>query len=132
VPGRWWAWAPYSLSISTPKTDITVGGSRGSALIPAIIDTGFDGYVCLPVDIAEKLGLELTGRVVAVLADGSEKSDLLFSGWVELLGKRRTAEICLTTDEALIGTGLLADCELSIDFGSGAVQLSRKPSKRRR
>lgn len=116
----------------TPRTDITVGGSRGSASIPAVIDTGFDGYMCLPVQIAERLGLELTGRTVAVLADGSEKLDLLFSGWVEFLGRRRTVEICLTTDEALIGTGLLADCDLAIDFVSGSVQLSRKPSKRRK
>jgi hypothetical protein len=41
-------------------------------------------------------------------------------------------EMCLTTDEALIGTGLLADCDLAIDFVSGTVDLSRKPSKRRR
>lgn len=90
----------------TPRTDITVGGSRGSAVIPAVIDTGFEGYVCVPVQIAERLGIELTGRTVAVLADGTEKEDLLFSGWVEFLGKRRTVEMCLTTDEPLIGTGL--------------------------
>ncbi len=116
----------------TPKTDITVGGSRRSEVVSAIIDTGFDGYVCLPIQVAEKLGVELTGRTVAVLADGSEKVEILFSGWVEFLGKRRTVEICLTTDEALIGTGLLADCDLAIDFVSGTVDVSRKPSKRRK
>ena len=116
----------------TPKTEIIVGGSRRSELVKAIIDTGFDGYVCLPVDIAENLGIQLTGRTVAVLADGSEKADLLFSGWVEFLGRRRNVEICLTTDEALVGTGLLADCDLAIDFVAGTVSLSRKPTKRRK
>lgn len=116
----------------TPKTEITVGGSRGSERIEAVIDTGFDGYVCLPIRIAEKLGVQLTGRTVAVLADGTAKPDLLFAGWVEFLGKRRAVEFFLTTDEALIGTALLADCDLAIDFVSGAVNVSRKQSKRRK
>lgn len=116
----------------TPKTDILVGGSQGSVALQAIIDTGFDGYLCLPVGVAEKLGLELTGRISTVLADGIKKEDLLFSGWVEFLGQRRTVEMCLTTAEPLIGTGLLASCELAIDFSSGNVRLVRKPTKRRR
>ena len=114
----------------TPKAEIIVGGSRGSEVVEAIIDTGFDGYVCLPIHVAEKLGVQLTGRTVAVLADGTEKADLLFSGWVKFFDRRRNVEICLTTDQALIGTGLLADCDLAIDFVSGKVSLSRKPSKR--
>jgi clan AA aspartic protease len=116
----------------TPRTDITVGGSRGSAKITAVIDTGFDGSICLPVEVAENLGLELVGRMTAILADGSEKDELAFLGWVEFLGKRQTVVMCLTTDEALIGTGLLSDCALAIDFASSTVTVSRKPSKRRK
>lgn len=116
----------------TPRIDITVGGSRGSTEIGAVIDTGFDGYICLPVTIAENLGIELVGRMTAILADGSEKEELTFLGWVEFLGKRQTVVICLTTDEALIGTGLLSDCTLAIDFAAGTVNVARKPSRRRK
>ncbi len=84
----------------TPRTDITVGGSRGSAKISAVIDTGFDGYLCLPVEVAENLGLELIGRMSTILADGSEKEELAFVGWVDFLERRQTVVICLTTDEA--------------------------------
>jgi hypothetical protein len=33
-----------------------------------------------------------------------------------------------TSEEALIGTGLLAGCRLSVDFDTGNVQLKRKPA----
>lgn len=116
----------------TPRTDIAVGGLKGSAKLRAVIDTGFDGYLCLPVEVAENLGLELVGRMPTILADGSEKEELVFAGWVEFLEKRQTVVISVTTDEALIGTSLLADCNLAIDFAAGTVNLSRKPSKRRK
>ena len=43
----------------TPTADLEIMGSRASMAIAAIIDTGFDGYVCLPTSIAVQLGLEL-------------------------------------------------------------------------
>ena len=45
--------------------------TRKSVEIDAIIDTGFDGSLCLPVPIAIQLGLELSCSQVVELADGS-------------------------------------------------------------
>lgn len=115
----------------TPKATIIVGGLRRSARINAIVDTGFNGYVCIPIKTARNLGLELIGSLVAQYADGSEKKELIFSGWVEFLSLKRSVEIEVTDGEALIGTGLLANCDLSIDFVSGDVRLTRKARKGR-
>ena len=115
----------------TPTAELEIMGSRGSMPITAIIDTGFDGYVCLPISIAVHLGLELVSQGSVELADGTVKTELLFSGAVQFLGERRTVQIYLTdSEDALIGTSLLADCRLLIDFQAGTVRLTRKPPRR--
>ena len=43
--------------------------------VDAVIDTGFDGYLCLPVQLAIQLGLELSGSIKVELADGSIKRE---------------------------------------------------------
>lgn len=115
----------------TPTADLEIIGSRGSMPITAIIDTGFDGYVCLPTSIAVQLGLDLVSQGSVELADGTVKSELLFAGSVRFLGATRAVQVYLTdSEDALIGTSLLADCRLLIDFRAGTVRLSQKPPRR--
>jgi hypothetical protein len=67
------------------------------------------------------------------LADGTMKKELPFAGSVQFLGETRAAQIYLTdSDDALIGTSLLSDCRLVVDFPAGAVHLKRKPPRRRK
>ncbi len=111
----------------TPVTEIVVGGSRQSAKLQAIIDTGFDGEVCIPVSLAVTLGLELVGAEFVEYGDGSRKQELLFAGSAVLQGAKRDVEIFLTNGEdALIGTDLLEDCLLTIDFPKKRVKLTAK------
>lgn len=117
----------------TPTAELMVSGIRQSVALTAIIDTGFEGEVCVPLDVGATLGLELVGSVRIELADGSQKRDLLFAGSAEFLGASRGVLISLTDGEdALIGTELLSDCHLSINFVSGKVRVNRKhPGPRR-
>lgn len=116
----------------TPRTEVEVSGNRGSVTATAIIDTGFEGDVCLPIDLAVTLGLELWGVTDFELADGTVKRELLFDGTARLLAQSRSVLIALTNSEdALIGTNLMNDCQLFIDFGAGQVKLSRKPPQRK-
>lgn len=115
----------------TPTVNLEARGLRGRVPVTALIDTGFSGYLCLPTHLAVGLGLELTGETNVELADGTVKRLFLFSGAVKFLGKTRKVHISLTDSrDALIGTALLADCRLSIDFPTGNVRLERKPSRR--
>lgn len=117
----------------TPMVDIEVGGTRREAAVEAILDTGFEGEICAPVELAVSLGLELVGTDVVELADGSQKQEFLFAGEVNFLGKKQEVVISLTDGEdTLIGTELLADCTLSVDFQTGKVLLSRKKRGRGR
>lgn len=108
-------------------TLIEVAGARRSIHLSALIDTGFDGYLCLPIGIAVSLGLELVAQGTVEYADGRTELELEFSGQVTLLAETRTVRITLTrSDEALVGTDLLRGCTLFIDFDTGEYRLQRK------
>jgi len=110
-----------------PKIEIRVIGTREDVTITPTIDTGFDGQLCLPVEIAIQLGLELVSRVSVELADGSRQKTLVFSGTIEMGDQEVEAEIILTeSDDPLIGTGLLRDMVLNIDFGERRVEILPK------
>jgi predicted aspartyl protease len=103
-----------------PIVGITVVGSRGSATAEAILDTGFDGDVCLPT----QLGLELAATQLIELADGTRKRELVFAGEGVFGDEARKVEIILTEgQDALIGTRLLAYKILEIDFLKRTVEI---------
>lgn len=37
--------------------NVTVGGVRSQITIPVLVDTGFDGYICLPIALAVNLAV---------------------------------------------------------------------------
>ncbi len=109
----------------TPMVNVRVAGTRKRISARAILDTGFEGQLCLPIDMAVPLGLELCGKTWYQLADGKVQRDLLFKGNVFFLGKKRRVIISLTEGDALVGTELLSDCRLLIDFPKEKVRLAR-------
>jgi clan AA aspartic protease len=105
-----------------PRVRITVAGTHDEIAVDAVIDTGFDGDLCLPTQIAIELGLELRDVMSVELADGTIKQELLFAGVVRLGRQRRTVNILLTeSDDALLGVNLLSYLEL--DFVNRTVRL---------
>src|SRR5438876_6942679 len=112
----------------TPTVELEVLGSRGPVAVTAILDTGFDDDLCLPTEVAVTLGLSLISKETVELADGTEKRELVFSGSIRFLDRTRKVRIFLTdSKDTLVGTGLLSDCRLTIDFPTGKVMLTRKP-----
>jgi clan AA aspartic protease len=115
----------------TPTTEIDVGGFRKSIRVVALVDTGFDGFVSLPVQLGVTLGLELKGAVTVELADGAQHDELVFAGTAKLLGHSRNVDLLLTRgEETLIGTQMLDDFRLTIDFPRGKVQLKKSNPRR--
>lgn len=111
----------------TPRYDVEVIGSRGSITVSAIMDTGFDGELCLPVDLAVTLGFELIGQRPVEFADGRREYQMVFSGLVRFLGEEKPVDLFVTnSDDALIGTELLSDCTLFIDFTTGETRIVKK------
>jgi clan AA aspartic protease len=111
----------------TPTFDIEVIGSRGSILVSALVDTGFNGELCLPVNLAITLGFELIDQVFVEFADGRRERQLVFSGTVRFLDEERPVDLFVTdSDDTLIGTELLADCTLFVDFTTGETRIEKK------
>jgi len=109
------------------RTEITVIGGWQTIFIEGIVDPGFNGDPCLPIQIAAQLGLVLCGLQRIELADGTKKKDLLFAGEVIFNGERKWVEILLTDGEnALIGAGLLLGHTLTIDYVQQTVEIVRK------
>ena len=109
------------------RAEITVIGGRQAVAADAVVDSGFNGDLCLPTQIATQLGLELCGLQRIELADGTKKKDLLFAGEAIFDGERKWVEIFLTdSEDALIGAGLLLDHILTIDYVDQTVEITRK------
>ena len=115
----------YFDDLGNPKVKIAVGGSRMQVEVEALIDTGFNAYIILPSLIATRLGLELTSVTWVELADGSVIRNSVFSGHATFGGQSQEVEIMMTdSDEALIGTALLSNYKLTIDFVNRTVEIT--------
>lgn len=109
-----------------PRLKVPVVGSRAGIVIDALVDTGFDGDPCLPTVLAIQLGLELRDVIWVELADGTLKNELVFAGVVVWEGEDREVMITLTeSKEALLGTGLLADSVLEMNFARRQIAVKK-------
>jgi len=107
----------YFDELNRPRLTINVIGGRARAKLDALIDTGFDGSLCLPLSIAVQLGLELTGVTYVEFADGTMRRELTFMGRVGFGKFEGKVEILLTeSEDTLIGLELLKGSRLEIDF----------------
>ncbi|ETX00225.1 hypothetical protein [Candidatus Entotheonella palauensis] len=113
---------------SQPWVSLTLMGSHGQIVeFEAIIDTGFDGGLCLPRSLAEQIALQEMGMQRVELADGSQHIEPLFLGEVVFDGVRQWADISLTQGaDALLGTALLKNYQLEIRFRSRTVVLLKE------
>jgi len=109
-----------------PKIKLTVVGAKKSSSLEAILDTGFDGYLSLPINIAVTLGIELTAIIPVEYADGRRSQELVFSVKVDFDGKEEIVPATLTAGaEALAGTALLAKYELRVNFPRKKIALQK-------
>ncbi|MDZ7291438.1 MAG: hypothetical protein ONB44_07650 [candidate division KSB1 bacterium] len=109
-----------------PLVEVEVSGSRTTVKLSALLDSGFDGELCLPIEVAVPLGLELVAVQTVEFADGSTKKELVFDGRLRWEGELRRTQVYLTASEqALVGAGLLIDRLVTLDFRSGVVRIEK-------
>ena len=77
--------------------------------LTGIIDTGFTGFLQLPLARAIELALPLEGTTTVTLADGSTAAKLLATGTVELDGEEQDGTVIVEfgSSEILIGMDFL-------------------------
>jgi clan AA aspartic protease len=113
-----------------PKIELTVLGLDDKIQIPALVDTGFDGALMLSLPAALQIGLRLSNMVQIELADGSIKREFVFEAKVVLNEETVPVDVLLTSsEENLVGTALLQNQTLLIDFKSQKITLDLSLTK---
>lgn len=87
--------------------------------IEFVIDTGFTGYLTLPVAAVDALGLPYLGSIEANLATDNAVSLPLHEARVLWNGQEREVRVLATGRRPLLGTALLKDTELVARFQEG-------------
>jgi clan AA aspartic protease len=95
---------------------------NGSSIpIEFVIDTGFTGHLCLPPEAVSLMCLPFLHDLPANLADNSEVLLAIHSATVLWDGEEREIRVIATGRRPLIGTALLDDQELVIQFTEGGL-----------
>ncbi len=97
--------------------------NRQQVELECVIDTGFEGFLTLPVEVVADLGLPYLGPLTANLADNSHILTRVHRGIIRWKGSQRMIPVLAMGELPLIGTSLLKDCHLSIDFCEGGTVL---------
>lgn len=114
----------------SPKTNIQMKGTlTDSQTFEAIIDTGFTGFVSMPLSVALPLGLVLYATATFTLADGSKENTFLCLGTAIMDGRKEVGLVSLSKgNDILVGTEFLSKFEsyLVFDYKSREFDLKIK------
>jgi predicted aspartyl protease len=109
-------------TVGVPTLTLRIAGKDW----PAIIDTGFNGDLELPEGLRDSLNARYIGRSTAALAGGQSVEEDTFIVQFPFDGQTVQAEgTFVVGSEILIGTHLLREYSLRIDFVSKTVLLER-------
>jgi len=106
----------------TPTITLSIDGQGWLT----VIDTGFDGDFELPQALFASCVVEHIGPTLNQLAGGIMVVEELYAVQLPFDGGMVSAEATFVDgNEVLLGTGLLRDYRMTIDFPAGTVQLER-------
>jgi clan AA aspartic protease len=87
--------------------------------VEAVIDTGFDGWLSLPLALIAQLGLTWHRRGRALLADGSESIFDIYEAMVVWDGRPCRVPVDEAETAPLVGMSLLDGYELTVQVRAG-------------
>ena len=106
-----------------PVVELDMGSSR----IELLVDTGFDGSMIIPSQIANQIDLRFEGPEEFQSVTGEMFLADAYSARVDWLGEwiRVPVAVSRHVREAILGGQMLKDCVLSIDYGRRTVTIVR-------
>lgn len=84
-------------------------------MVAAVIDTGFTGFLSLPLSIITALGLPWHFRDMGTLGDGSEVIFDMYKATVIWDGKLQTIDVAASETDPLVGMSLLYGFRVQMD-----------------
>jgi predicted aspartyl protease len=99
---------------------LVLQGTQGQeAPLEAIIDTGFTGFLTLPLPQIAKLGFPYQGLIDARLGDGRAAEFDMFAGTVLWDGQLREGIVLAVDGTPLIGMALLTGSRVCLEVTDG-------------
>jgi predicted aspartyl protease len=112
-----------------PAIVVRIQGVATSVEVEALVDTGFNGFLRLPIVQAIPIGLLLDGTSFATYADG--RSELNLTARVEILlgaeSRKGTALLDFSGGEVLVGMAFLQEFRKSLVLHRSEVYLIDEP-----
>jgi clan AA aspartic protease len=97
-----------------------VRGSRGQERqVEAVIDTGFTGFLTLPVGLITDLALSFAGTTQATLGDGSEVHMDAFEATVLWDHQERSVVVLAAEGGTLVGMAMLSGYRVTLEVKDG-------------
>lgn len=94
--------------------------------IECLLDTGFNGSLLLPRKFVEDNSLTLVGRESVVMVEQNTIEGDVVAGEINWLGEKSLVRVLISeTEEALIGTRMLVDSVLEIDYKNKTVKITK-------
>jgi len=87
--------------------------------VDAIIDTGFNGFLTLPLEQITRLGFPYEGNLEAVLGDGRDTTMDMFLGTVLWEGYLREGTVLAAEGTPLVGMALLRGSRVTLEVQDG-------------
>jgi clan AA aspartic protease len=94
---------------------VIIGDGNSKIAVDAVINTGFNGDLILPIEIVSELGLVPQGYQKATLGDGTISQFRVYAATVIWDGERKLVEVNSATAGILIGMGLLDGYKLEVN-----------------
>ena len=95
--------------------------SKQRRAIDAVIDTGFTGFLTLPLTVINSLNLWLYSREEGTLGDGSTCIFDVYSGLVIWDGEYRYIDVNAAETDPLVGMSLLYGYRIQLDAIEGGI-----------
>ena len=95
--------------------------SKQRQVIDAVIDTGFTGFLTLPLTVINSLNLRLYSREEGTLGDGSTCIFDVYSGLVIWDGEYRYIDVNAAEIDPLVGMSLLYGYRMQLDVLEGGI-----------
>ena len=108
-----------------PVVNLHLVSSKGhSHRHPVIIDTGFNGNLSVPEKLAKRYGWPWIGNESYEIATGDVVEQKVFLGEIRWFGvQQQVYAVASHADDILMGTRLLRDRQLNINFRAKKLQI---------
>jgi clan AA aspartic protease len=94
--------------------------------IEFVLDTGFNGYLTLPVNAVGAMNLPLFSTTTAILADGTQSLISTHLASIDWHDQDLSGPVLAMGGKPLLGTSLLNQCRLLVEFTeNGSVELEK-------